>query len=51
MQATTNGGRSSRTNLKWALKDSEHELLFPIASNKNRQESNTNLKAKAQLPK
>jgi hypothetical protein len=36
--------------------DSEHELFFPIASNRNGQESNRNLKVmmgatKAQLPR
>jgi hypothetical protein len=38
-------GEQFHTNLKWAWKDNEPQLLTPIASNKNGWKSNKNLEA------
>ncbi len=45
MHTITIKGRSSRTNFKWTLKDSEPELFILITSNKNGWKFNKNLKA------
>jgi hypothetical protein len=45
MYNSTNEGRSSHSNLKWAWNEKELKLLTPIPSNKKERKSTKNLKA------